>query len=187
MTPFRRKRIFFMLFALGLILVTLLLFLVEYLTAPPAAPTSLQRTDISLSRFRHTATEKERILWTLSADRADYDRQAGMVEMTGVMVTYISEDHTPLTARSHKGLADVNAKDVRLTEKVEVTHPLYLLESEALLYASDTQVLASPVKTRVTGTQFQMEADAASYELPSGVLRLTGQVKGVLHAPMSSP
>lgn len=183
----RRKRILLIFFALGLLLVTFLLFLAEHFTAPPPADPSLQGSHIALSRFRHTATENDRILWTLSADRADYDRQGGMAELSGVTVTYINEDNTPITAQARTGFAETQTGNLRLAENVRLLHLQYHLETEELRYTSPEKTLVSPVKTRVTGPRFLVESDAASYDLPSGCLRLTGNVKGVLHAPQSSP
>ncbi|MCW7752827.1 LPS export ABC transporter periplasmic protein LptC [Desulfobotulus sp. H1] len=187
MKPGRRKRIFLILFAAGLITTTLLLFLVERLTLPLPPESLLQQSDVSLSNFRHTATENGKITWILTADRADYDRKGEAVGLINVLVTYITAEDIPISARARSGLLHMTSKDILLKGSVTVEHPEYTLLSEELHYKSENQQLISPVKTEVRGQGLQVKSDAASYDIPKNRIRFQGNVKGMVHDAPPSP
>lgn len=179
----RRKRLFLLLFALCLVLVAAVFVLVDRLGTPVEGDrtSSTPRSELTISNFRHTATEKGRVLWTLEADRAEYRRNARIVDLSTVKIDYIQEDGTKVTATSARGVANMTNHDLELTGAVTVASPDYTVKSDHLQYNAENKTFLSPGKTFISGEGFHVEADSAEYEMVSGLLFLTGNAKGELH------
>ncbi|MDL2286920.1 LPS export ABC transporter periplasmic protein LptC [Desulfococcaceae bacterium OttesenSCG-928-F15] len=179
----RRKRLFLLFFSLGLVLTVLLLVLMDRSKTPVSSGEEdfVRGADLTISNFQHTATEKGKILWTLEADTAAYRKQDKLVGLFSVKIDYFQEDGSKITATSKKGLANTGTHDLKLMESVEVISPDYRVNSEELSYVAEIKTFISPGKTFISGEGFFVEADSARYETASGLLFLSGKVKGELH------
>lgn len=178
----RRKRLFLLFFSLGLVLTVLLLVLMDRSKNPASSEEDfMSGADLTISNFQHTATEKGKILWTLEADKAAYRKKDKLVGLFSVKLDYFQEDGSKITATSKKGLANTGTHDLKLMESVEVISPAYRVNSEELSYIAESKTFISPGKTFISGEGFFVEADSARYETASGLLFLSGNVKGELH------
>lgn len=177
----RRKRLFLLLFALGLILIAFLLVVLDRGGAVSDGDGVIKDADLTISNFQHTATEKGKILWALKADRADYRKSDKLVGLLVVNIEYFQDDGTKVIATSRKGFANTGTHDLKLMGDVEIVSPEYRVKSEELNYVAESKTFISPGKTFITGEGFDVEADSARYETTSGLLFLSGNVKGALH------
>lgn len=175
----RRKRLVLLFFSIGLILVVCFLVLMDRAKAPSKdEEVVVKGSDLSISDFQHTATEKGKVLWALKADRADYHKKDKIVGLISVNIDYFRDDGSKVTATSKKGLANTGTNDLELMESVEAISPDYRVKSNTLRYVAESKAFVSPGKTFIWGEGFRVEADSARYEMVSGLLFLSGNVKG---------
>ncbi|TWI77294.1 LPS export ABC transporter protein LptC [Desulfobotulus alkaliphilus] len=187
MKPGYRKRRFLLFFVSGLLLTTAVLFLMERFRAPLPPEALLQRSDITLTRFRHTATEEDRVIWTLSAERADYDRKADAASLEDVKASYMTKDRTPIRASALSGFVNIHTRDMLLEGEVRIEHPEYIVKSEKMEYRAKENLILSPVPVTVESEGLRILSDTLSYDMSDGLIRFKGNVKGKLHGAMPSP
>ncbi|TYT75885.1 LPS export ABC transporter periplasmic protein LptC [Desulfobotulus mexicanus] len=187
MKPGYRKRRFLLFFVSGLILTTAILFMVERFRTPLPPDSLLQRSDITLTRFRHTATEEGKVVWTLSAERADYDRKADAAALEVVKATYMTKDNIPILAYALSGFVNIHTKDMLLEGSVKIEHPEYTAKSEKMEYIAKENLILSPKPVTVESEGLLIISDTLSYSISDGLIHFIGNVKGKLHGSMPSP
>lgn len=181
MKPGARKQYVLLLIFAGLILSVIAVFLANDAVSPDSAETGSSAADLTISRFRHTATENGRTSWTLEADSAQYFRQKDAVRLVDVNTVFFTETGQRVQATATHGEADIATRDMRLSGNTIVTYPGYRLETEVLTFSQSQQRLNAPEKTTVTSEFMIVQSDGAAYDLTTRELFLTGNIQGEIH------
>jgi len=167
-----------------LLLAVLLFFFLKHATEPPdlekpPAP-GQSEAELSINRFRHTATRQGRTEWTLEADSAEYFSDS-RVRLKSIALTFFPSSDQPEThLTAEKGLLDLKTHDMDISGNIIVENRRYRLETEILHYCHESHIIATKTPAHIEGQTLALNADTMTFNLKSGKMECLGDVKGTL-------
>lgn len=130
-------------------------------SAPPDAPSRNSSPDIDMAMSRASFSEMrgDAKLWDLTAERAEYDRQTGLVRLHTVRTEIHESTAGGALLTSQTGLYDEQNRIVRMDGRVRVvTRRGMVLETDRLEYRPARGVVSTDRPVRVTDGRLTLTA-----------------------------
>jgi LPS export ABC transporter protein LptC len=133
--------------------------------------------DMRLGRIHQTATRDGVKEWDLIAGSAQYIDNQKRVVFDDVGVTFYLKNRQEVTLTADKGDLQTESKNLVVSGNVIVKNQGYRLETEALSYQHDSQVVQSEVPVVVSGDRFRLAGDSLLIDLAGRQAEMDGRVK----------
>ncbi len=147
---------------------------------PPEGPEQTA-ADLSIRNFSHTAQKDGRTQWILEAGTARYFKNKSRARLKRVNLTFFPESDQPEThLTADKGRIELASHDMHISGRVVVENRRWRLETEALHYRHDSNIIFTEELVHIWGEAIQLRADAMEFNLNTGKLVCRGHVEGTL-------
>jgi len=137
-----------------------------------------QDADMKLGKVRQTATRDGVKEWDLVAGSAKYHDDRKQVVFEDMAVTFFLKDQQEVTMTADTGTLETDSKNMEAIGNVVIKNQGYRLETEALSYRHDNQVVCSDAPVVISGDTFRMTADSLFIDLNTQEAELDGRVNG---------
>jgi LPS export ABC transporter protein LptC len=151
-------------------------------TPPETAPKSISpEVDMSLSKLTFSEMKGNEKLWDLTAERADYDKEAALAKLTGVRTEIYGGKAGGLTITSKTGSYHETQRLVVMQEKVHaVTKKGMVFDTEQLEYHSGPGLVTTDKPVKVVDGRLTLTAQGMEMSLHQEQVRFRGAVHAVI-------
>ena len=163
-------------------LVAAILFRQFHATSPETASKPISpEVDMSLSQLNFSEMKGSEKLWDLTAERADYDKEAALAKLTGVRTEIYDGKAGGLTITSKKGSYHEAQHLVTMQEKVHaVTKKGMVFDTEQLEYRSGPGLVITHHPVKVVDGRLTLTAQGMEMSLQNEDVRFRGAVHAVI-------
>jgi len=143
-----------------------------------------KQVDLSLEKVHYTQTEGGRRRWTLDADSAAYQREAGLISLQNVeMVFFEAGRFAEVKMTAAEGLFHQQEERVEVWGDVEIaTDQDQHFFTEHLRYEQGSELVISDQEVRMVSPQLELSGEGFRLELGSGNMSLQRDVHARLKA-----
>ena len=140
---------------------------------------------LALKRLRQTETRNGITEWSLDAGSAyfiDGNKQAILKDLS---VTFYPKDGLPVSVTADEGILKIDSNDIEASGHVVVKREGYRLYTERIQYEHSRRVIHASRPVRITAAEFDLVADAMSFDLDTKKTQLKGNVRGTIREHIS--
>ncbi len=114
----------------------------------------------------------------IRANKAYTGPQPNELILENVDADIIDVDGIITHIRAQQGFYNTESKELRLTNKVEITRPhdSYMLFTENLYYSEATRKISCPGNTRLLGNKAEIKGTSLEYDINKGSYKIGGRV-----------
>ena len=155
----------------------------QFRSTPPetASKPISPEVDMSLSRLTFSEMKGNNKLWDLTAERADYDKEAALAKLIGVRTEIYDGKAGGVTITSKKGSYHEAQHLVTMQEKVHaVTKKGMVFDTEQLEYRSGPGLVATHHPVKVVDGRLTLTAQGMEMSLHQEEVRFRGAVHAVI-------
>lgn len=151
-------------------------------TPPETAPKSISpEVDMSLSKLTFSEMKGNEKLWDMTAERADYDKEAALAKLTGVRTEIYDGKAGGVTITSKTGRYHETQRLVIMQEKVHaVTKKGMVFDTEQLEYRSGPGLVTTNRPVKVVDGRLTLTAQGMEMSLHQEEVRFRGAVHAVI-------
>ena len=155
----------------------------QFRSTPPetASKPISPEVDMSLSRLTFSEMKGNNKLWDLTAERADYDKEAALAKLTGVRTEIYDGKAGGMIITSKKGSYHEVQHLVTMQEKVHaVTKKGMVFDTEQLEYRSGPGLVVTNRPVKVVDGRLTLTAQGMEMSLHQEEVRFRGAVHAVI-------
>ena len=155
----------------------------QFRATPPetASKPISPEVDMSLSKLTFSEMKGDEKLWDLTAERADYDKEAALAKLTGVKTDIYDGKAGGVTITSKKGRYHEAQHLVIMQEKVHaVTKKGMVFDTEQLEYHSGPGLVTTHHPVKVVDGRLTLTAQGMEMSLQNEDVRFRGAVHAVI-------
>ena len=141
--------------------------------------------DMAIGSIRHTATRNGVTEWRLKAASASLLNARHQALLQEPAVTFFTQDRKEVMLTARQGKVETSTNNIEVTGDVVMENDGYRLETRALNYEHNRRIFSSDTPVRITGKQFDLSADTASFDLKERQAVFKGHVKGTFGEGLS--
>lgn len=137
-----------------------------------------KQVDLSLDKIHYTQTEDGRRRWTLDADSADYQREAGLISLQNVEIVFFEVGRfAEVKMTADEGVFNQQLERVEAWGDVEIiTDQGEHFYTERLQYEQASQRVSSEQRVRMISPQLELSGVGFWFDLPTGRLSILEDV-----------
>ncbi|MDK9717996.1 MAG: LPS export ABC transporter periplasmic protein LptC [Trichlorobacter sp.] len=151
-------------------------------TPPETASKSISpEVDMSLSKLTFSEMKGNEKLWDMTAERADYDKEAALAKLTGVRTEIYDGKAGGIVITSKTGRYHETQRLVIMQEKVHaVTKKGMVFDTEQLEYRSGPGLVVTNQPVKVVDGRLTLTAQGMEMSLHQEEVRFRGAVHAVI-------
>ncbi len=144
----------------------------------PPLPPENTGADLTIKRFRHTATTEGERQWSVEAESASLYSKEKRAQLIDISVTfYLSEDQCILVT-ADQGSFDLQSNEMTAAGDIVAKGLEYTLKTQSLHYDHRLHIIQLESPVTLTGPGVMLKADTLSYDLKTGKVICAGNVEG---------
>lgn len=144
--------------------------------------------DLSLSGVELTHGEEGRMQWKLTADKARYLEDKGLISLEGPRIEYRTyQDPHSIIVTAEKGLVDQENRNAELWSGLEGTYGDNVIHAERLEYTGQDKILLITGNVVLEGPRWRCETGRMRFILEDNVLVMEQGVRAEVYTDLSLP
>ncbi|NNF99873.1 MAG: LPS export ABC transporter periplasmic protein LptC [Desulfobacteraceae bacterium] len=143
------------------------------------------QASMSLKNVKHSAIKEGFKQWDLDAESAQLVELGKKMILEKPSVIFYLENGENIRMKADEGILSIETNDIGVTGNVVISRGEVTLETQALQYLSKKRVLSITTPVEISGSMFDLRADAMEYDLDTEITSFNGNVKGNLRENVS--
>lgn len=141
-----------------------------------------KQVDLALEKIHYTQTEGGRRRWTLDADSAEYQREAGLISLQNVTMVFFEVGRfAEVKMTADKGLFNQQQEQIEVWGDVEIaTDQEQYFYTERLQYEQASKRVSSDQRVRMVSPQLELAGEGFLFDLQTSRMSILKDVKARL-------